>query len=84
MIYTPREKDTYKVSKINDTGVHAKTGYAEMRRHAGCVNPLYCSSGGYKEGVAKTAITVDTMQYFKRCISNYFLLWKKNNYIKNC
>lgn len=45
--------------------MNAKIGYAEMRRHAGCVNPLYCSSGGHKEGVAKTAITLDTMQYFK-------------------
>lgn len=50
--------------------MNAKIGYAEMRRHAGCVNPLYCSSGGHKGGVAKTAITLDTMQYFKTCISN--------------
>lgn len=77
MIHSSTEKDTYEVLKINATGMNAKTGYAEMRRHAGCVNPLYCSSGGHKEGVAKTVITLDTTQYIKKCISNYFLLKKK-------
>lgn len=62
--------------------MNAKTGYAEMTRHTDCVNPLYCSSGRHKEGVVKTAIIVDTMQYFKRCISNYFLLKKKKT-LKN-
>lgn len=64
MIYTPTEKDTYEVLKINDIGINARTGYAEMRRHADCVNPVHCSSGGHKE-VIKTTITVGTMQYLK-------------------
>lgn len=61
MIYTSTEKDTYEILKINDIRMNAKTGYAEMRMHAGCVNPLYCSSRGQKERVAKPAITADTM-----------------------
>lgn len=67
--------------------MNAKTGYAEMRRHAGCVNPLCCSSGGHKKGVAKTAVTVgfprQQLQYFKKCISHYLLFKKKKKSSKN-
>lgn len=61
--------------------MNAKTEDDEMRRQAGCVRPLCCSSEGHKQGVANTGLTVDfprqQLQYFKTCISNYFLLKKK-------
>lgn len=62
--------------------MNAKTEDDEMRRQADCVRPLCYSSKGHKQGVANTGLTVDfprqQLQYFKTCISNYFLLKKKS------
>ena len=86
MIYTSIETEAYKVFKINDIRMNAKTGDDEMRRKAGCVKPLCRSSGGHKQGVANTAITIDfprqQLQYFKTCISYSFLLKKKARDLK--